>query len=316
MKDAVMKIANFPCLVMCVVLPVCVLQAEEAKVVTPEVSGARGFGYLNDICKIGPRISGSAGMIKQQQLIVHHFKKLGAQVAEQNFDAPHPLSGEPVRMKNLVISWHPEQKERILLCCHYDTRPFPDQDPRNPRGRFIGANDGASGVALFMEMAHHIKALDVPYGIDMLLFDGEELVFRRGDKYFLGSEYFATEYRDNPPAHKYKYGVLVDMIAGKPLRLYYERNSLKYAPQVTQSVWQAAADKKNRAFVPRARHEVLDDHIPLNEIAKIPTTDLIDFDYRYWHTTADSPRNCSAKSLESVAEVLLYWIQVLPGLNE
>ena len=88
-------------------------------------------------------------------------------------------------MKNLVISWHPEKKERILLCCHYDTRPFPDQDRRNPRGRFIGANDGASGVALFMEMAHHIKTLELPLGLDMVLFDGEELVFKRGDKYFL-----------------------------------------------------------------------------------------------------------------------------------
>ncbi|MDB4786664.1 M28 family peptidase [Planctomycetaceae bacterium] len=313
-----MKIANFPCLVVCVILSLylSLLHAEDSKVATPDVNGARGFGYLKTICEIGPRISGSAGMIKQQQLIVDHFRKLGAQVAEQSFDAPHPLSGEPVRMKNMVISWHPEQKDRILLCCHYDTRPFPDQDRRNPRGRFIGANDGASGVALFMEMAHHIKALDVAYGVDMVLFDGEELVFNRGDKYFLGSEYFATEYRDNPPAHKYKCGVLVDMIAGKPLRLYYERNSLKYAPKVTQSVWKAAADKRNRAFVPRARHEVLDDHIPLNEIAKIPTTDLIDFDYRYWHTTADAPQNCSAKSLESVADVLLYWIQVLPGLRE
>jgi len=292
------------------------LVAEEQDVLAPEVNGARGFGYLNTICDIGPRISGSAGMKKQQELIVSHFKELGAQVGEQDFDAPHPLSGEPVRMKNLVISWHPEKKERILLCCHYDTRPFPDQDRRNPRGRFIGANDGASGVALFMEMAHHIKTLELPLGLDMVLFDGEELVFKRGDKYFLGSEYFATQYRDNPPDHQYKYGVLVDMIAGKRLKLYYERNSLKYARDVTASVWKAAAEKKNRAFVARARHEVLDDHIPLNEIAKIPTTDLIDFDYPYWHTTADAPQNCSAQSMKSVADVLLYWIQVLPGLEK
>ena len=302
---------------LCLVLPFLVreLRADENPVKTPEVNAARAFGYLTDICEIGPRISGSGGMKKQQEVISNHFKQLGATVTEQEFDAPHPLNGQPVRMKNLIVSWLPEKKERILLCCHYDTRPFPDQDRRNPRGRFIGANDGASGVALFMEMGHHMKDLDLPFGVDMVFFDAEELVFRRGDKYFLGSEYFAIQYRDNPPAYTYQYGVLVDMIAGKPLRLYYERNSIKYAPKVTQSVWKAAGEMGNRAFVKRARHEVLDDHIPLNEIAKIPTTDLIDFDYKYWHTTGDAPKNCSARSLQSVAEVLLYWIQVLPDLK-
>jgi len=291
------------------------LRAEDKSVKSPEVNASRAFGYLTDICDIGPRISGSGGMKRQQEVIVEHFKELGATITEQDFDAPHPLNGQPVRMKNLIVSWQPDKKERILLCCHYDTRPFPDQDRRNPRGRFIGANDGASGVALFMEMGHHMKDIDTPYGIDMVFFDGEELVFRRGDKYFLGSEHFATQYRDNPPAHTYKYGVLVDMIAGKPLRIYYERNSIKYAPKVTQSVWKAAGEVGNRAVVKRARHEVLDDHIPLNEIAKIPTTDLIDFDYKYWHTTGDAPENCSAQSLHSMAEVLLYWVQTLPGLE-
>ncbi|MBD3676766.1 MAG: M28 family peptidase [Planctomycetaceae bacterium] len=292
-----------------------VLIAQDQEVKSPGVNATRAFGYLNDICDIGPRISGSGGMKKQQEVIINHFKELGATITEQEFDAPHPLSGQPVRLKNLIVSWHPEKKERILLCCHYDTRPFPDQDRRNPRGRFIGANDGASGVALFMEMGHHMNDLDLSYGVDMVFFDGEELVFRRGDKYFLGSEHFATQYRDNKPDHTYKFGVLVDMIAGKPLRLYYERNSLKYAPKVTQSVWMAAEKVGNRAFIKRARHEVLDDHIPLNEIADIPTTDLIDFDYQYWHTTGDAPRNCSSRSLQSVAEVLLYWIQATPGLK-
>jgi hypothetical protein len=285
--------------------------AEEAKqpLVKPEVDGRRAYDYLTEICKIGTRVSGTAGMARQQQMMVQHFSDLDADISFQSFDVAHPATGEPVRMKNMIVSWHPEAKERILLCCHYDTRPFPDRDPRDPRGVFVGANDGASGVALYMEMANHIKKLDLPYGVDMVFFDGEELVYNRGDKYFLGSEHFAKEYRDNPPEHRYICGVLVDMIADRQLQLYYEKNSVKHAPEVARSVWKAAAELKQRAFVSRERHEVLDDHIPLNEIAKIPTCDLIDFDYAYWHTTSDVPRNCSPRSLESVGNVLLYWLQ-------
>jgi len=292
--------------------------AEEAgqKTVQPEVDSRRAYDYLVQICKIGPRVSGTAGMSRQQQMMVQHFSKLEGEISFQSFDVAHPLSGEPVRMKNMIVSWNPKAKERILLCCHYDTRPFPDRDPRNPRGIFLGANDGASGVALYMEMAHHIKQLDLPYGVDMVFFDGEELVYRPTDKYFLGSEYFAKQYRDNPPEHRYVCGVLVDMIADRSLQLYYETNSLKYAPAVTKSVWEAAAELKARAFKSEQRHEVRDDHIPLNEIAKIPTCDLIDFDYRFWHTMADEPRNCSPRSLETVANVLLYWLQHPPDLGK
>lgn len=285
--------------------------AKEAqqKRVKPDVNARRAYDYLTEICKIGTRVSGTAGMARQQQLMVQHFTDLDADISFQAFDVAHPVTGEPVRMKNMIVSWHPETTERILLCCHYDTRPFPDRDRRNPRGVFVGANDGASGVALFMEMGHHIKGLNLPYGVDMVFFDGEELVYNPEDKYFLGSEHFAQDYRDNPPKHRYICGVLVDMIADRQLQLYYEKNSMKFAPEVTQSIWKAATALRERSFRAHVKHEVRDDHIPLNEIAKIPTCDLIDFDYPHWHTTADVPANCSFRSLESVANVLLYWLQ-------
>ena len=89
-------------------------------------------------------------MQQQQELLKAHFEKLGGRVTLQEFDARHPLDGSSVPLANLIVEWHPERKERILLCCHYDTRPFPDEDPVNPRGVFVGANDGASGTALLM----------------------------------------------------------------------------------------------------------------------------------------------------------------------
>lgn len=148
----------------------------------------RAFGYLEDICKLGPRSSDSKGMTKQQELLDTHFTKLGAEVRLQEFDTPHPTKGGPVRMKNLIVSWDPQAKERVLLCCHYDTRPFPDRDQFRPKGTFLGANDGGSGVALFMELGHSLPAIQPTFGVDMVFFDGEEFIFQRdGGKFFWGA---------------------------------------------------------------------------------------------------------------------------------
>ena len=276
------------------------------------VDGKRALQYLQRVCDIGPRVSGTDGMLKQQQLIIDHFSKLGCEIKSQTFDVNHPVNGTPVRMTNLVVSWNPTAKERVLLCCHYDTRPFPDRDFLKPRGTFIGANDGASGVALFMEMAHHMKAIRPRYGVDMVFFDGEELVFRNGDKYFYGSEYFAKWLRDKPPEYRYVCGVVVDMIADKKLELYYEHGSLRMAGKVTRSIWATAKRLGVKEFIEKAKHEVSDDHLALNQIAGVPTCDIIDFDYSPWHTTRDIPSACSADSLQKVARVLLAWLQDVP----
>lgn len=279
---------------------------------TPVPDAQRAFKYLVEICDIGPRISGTEGMQKQQEIIQRHFEEIGARVQFQEFDAAHPQTGNPVRMRNIIVSWHPESTQRVLLCCHYDTRPWPDRERLeiNRRKPFIGANDGASGVALFMELAHLMRSIKPRYGVDFVMFDGEELVYDRNDKYFLGSEYFATQYRDQPPKHRYVAGVLVDMIAGKNMNLFYERNSLKYASHVTRSVWSTAQELRVSEFIPRRKHEVRDDHLPLNEIARIPTTDVIDFDFPYWHTRNDVPAACSGKSMSRVGRVLLRWLEV------
>ncbi|TWT57086.1 Peptidase family M28 [Thalassoglobus neptunius] len=275
------------------------------------INGQRAFGYLKQICDLGPRYSGSEGMEKQQELLQEHFSKLGGLVGFQDFDATHPQSGEPVRMRNLIVSWHPERRDRIIVCCHYDTRPFPDREPLeiNRTKPFIGANDGGSGVALLMELGNHMAVLPNRLGIDFVFFDGEELVYKEGDKYFLGSEHFAQQYHDKPPRnHRYVKGVLVDMIAQRELNVYYERNSLRYAPKVTRSIWATAKRVGATQFHARAKHEIRDDHLPLNQIAKIPTSVIIDFDYPYWHTRNDLPAACSPKSLYTVGLVVLAWL--------
>jgi hypothetical protein len=281
----------------------------------PRPDAKRAFGYLTQICALGSRTSGTTGMEQQQELLTQHFTSLGATVSLQSFDAAHPQTGMPVRMANLIVSWHPAATERVLLCCHYDTRPFPDREPveANRKKLFVGANDGGSGVALFMELAHHLRQIKPTYGVDMVFFDGEELVYSDPrDKYFLGSEYFATQYRDAPPAHRYVCGMLVDMIGDRDLHIFQEKHSLYYAPEVTRSVFEVARRLGVREFIARRKHDVRDDHLPLNEIAGIPTCDLIDFDYPHWHTRNDLPAACSGASLAKVGRVLLAWLEQVP----
>ncbi|MGQ0633496.1 MAG: M28 family peptidase [Planctomycetaceae bacterium] len=275
----------------------------------------RAHEFLVQVCRFGARHSGSEGMERQQQYLSDYFTRLGGGVKFQSFDAPHPESGRPVRMSNLLVTWHPDAKDRVLVCCHYDTRPLPDRDS-NPNlireGKFIGANDGGSGVALLMELGRHMREIKPTYGVDFAFFDGEELVYGENDEYFLGSKHFAQEYRNHPPEHKYVYGVLIDMVGDKNLQLYQEAHSLRYAPQLTHSIWRTAKRLGVKEFIGKQRHEVNDDHLPLNRIAKIPTCDLIDFDFPHWHTTRDVPANCSGESLAKVGRVLLAWLQEVP----
>jgi len=279
--------------------------------------GQASYEVLKAICDIGPRPSGSAGMAAQQKMLTRIFTDLGGRVSLQQFEVRHPVDGSAVTMSNMIVQWHPERAEKILLCAHYDTRPYPDADPVRPRGRFIGANDGASGAALLCALGQHMPELESRYGVDFVLFDGEEFIFdRRRDTYFLGSTYFARQYVAEKPKFSYKYGVLLDMVADRNLNLYMEKNSIRYARPIVLDIWNTARKLGVTEFIQRSRHEVRDDHLPLNNIAKIPTCDIIDFDYprpgarqSYWHTESDIPENCSAESLAKVGWVLLEWLK-------
>jgi hypothetical protein len=272
--------------------------------------GTRALADLTKLCEFGPRPSGSEAMKKQQDFLEKHFTGLGATVVRQTFPVRHPVDGSRVDMVNLVIQWRPETKERYLLCAHYDTRPYPDRDPANPRGRFVGANDGASGTAVLMELGRSIKELTGKNGVDFVLFDGEELVFTERDEYFLGSTYFARAYRGRPPAYRYRQGVLLDMVGDGNLRIRQEQNSIRLARYVVGDVWGAAARLGVREFETALGPIVRDDHLPLNEIAGIRTCDVIDFEYPYWHTEADTPDKCSADSLEKVGKTAYEWLRV------
>jgi hypothetical protein len=275
----------------------------------------RAYRYLQQICAIGTRISGSPGMVQQQQLLAQHFKQFGGEVTLQKFQADNPLGGPKVPMANMIVRWQPERTDRILICTHYDTRPLPDRDPdpvQRKQGVFLGANDGGSGTALFMELAHTMGDLPSKYGVDFVLFDGEELVYDDSrDPYFVGSTYFAQQYVAKEPANKYRWGVLLDMVGDTSLQVFEEQHSVAWhdTRPLVNEIWATANRIGVKEFVPRARYDIRDDHLPLRNIAKIPTCDLIDFDYPAWHTTEDTPQRCSGTSLVKVGSVLLEWLK-------
>jgi hypothetical protein len=270
----------------------------------------RAMTYLDAVCKIGPRVSGTPGMKKQQELLQRHFEGLGGKVTFQRFTARQRSQRQPVEMANLVVTWHPERPRRALLCSHYDTRPLADEEPDRRRWQepFISANDGGSGVALLMELGHHVKGLKADVGVDFVFFDGEEYIFDRDrDDYFFGSEHFARDYEQGRPKHRYVGAVLLDMVGGKDARFPVEQNSWFQAAGLAQQIWQIAAEQKCAAFVNEMGPAVRDDHLALNK-ARIPAVDVIDFSYPHWHRLSDVPANCAGESLAQVARVLSAWL--------
>jgi glutaminyl-peptide cyclotransferase len=279
--------------------------------------GARAYGYLKRLCAIGPRPSGSAGMKTQQRLLAEYLPKLHGQVEFQRFRARDPRDRSWAPMANLIVRWHPQRAERILLCAHYDTLPYPLRDPMNPRGTFVGANDNASGVAVLMELARDMAKLESRYGVDFVFLDGEEYIFDERDPLFLGSEFFAEQYareqRERRPPYHYRWGVLLDMVGAVNLQLPEEGNSAWWRdtrPLLAQ-IWGTAARLGVREFVPKKADEVDDDHIVLHNTGHIPCIDVIQplADYPPWHTQGDTPDKCSPLSLAKVGWVIREWLK-------
>ncbi len=203
-----------------------------------------------------------------------------------------------------------------LLSLRYAAISRPGQG--RSHGYLSGANDGASGVGLLCELARYLPELNSEYGVDLVCLDGEEFVYQaRRDPLFLGSTHFARQYVADPESARYSAGVLVDMVGDKDLTLFQEKNSWRYAQSITRQIWKVAADLEISEFIPRRKYEIRDDHLPLNEIARIPTCDIIDFDYPkgrenvYWHTRQDTPDKCSADSLAKVCTVLVAWLRII-----
>jgi glutaminyl-peptide cyclotransferase len=277
----------------------------------------RALKYVKQFCDIGPRISASEGMKKQQEIIEKHFKDLGATVTRQEFKAKQHSRKAETDMVNIIISWNPDKARRVMICTHYDTRPIADQEANrnNWNKPFVSANDGTSGVAFLMEIGNHMKDLKCEFGVDFVLFDGEEYVFETdrlggGDKYFLGSDYFADEYTKSKDKRKFRYdaAILLDLFAGKDAELKVEQNSFGGAPKLVEQVWNVAKAVGAKSFKYEPGPDVQDDHLALLR-AGIPAVDLIDFEYAHWHKLSDTADKISGTQMAEVSKVLTVWMQ-------
>ncbi len=272
-----------------------------------QFDGRRAFVYLEKQVAFGPRNPGSEGHRRCLEYLVKEMKCLADSVRLQSFDYQDMEAKKSFKLTNVIASFNPRAQKRIFFAAHWDTRPRADYDKKENRNTPIpGANDGASGVAILLELAQQLKMQPPQIGVDLILFDGEDYG-REGhlENYFLGSRYFA-EHNNN---YRPKYGILLDMVGDAQLNLPREAYSYKYLPQVVDKVWNLARNLGYSEFEDRTGNFIDDDHVVLIKHG-IPCIDIIDFAYpdqthRYWHTLQDTPDKCSARSLETVGQVML-----------
>jgi len=278
-------------------------------VTIPVFNGERSFGFLVKQTSFGPRNPNSDGHRKCLIYLVNELRGLADDVLVQEFRHVG-YNGENLELANIIASFNREMKERILLCAHWDTRPRAEHDEDKSRRSepILGANDGASGVAVLLEIATLMKQTRPAIGVDIVLFDGEDYG-REGDyaSYLLGSRHFALNIH---PDSLHRFGILLDMVGDTFLDIGKEGNSIKFAPDIVNMVWSKARELGFSEFLDEVNPPVYDDHLPLNEIG-IKTIDLIDFNYpdqtnRYWHTHQDIPEHCSPRSLEAVGTVVTH----------
>lgn len=268
----------------------------------PQFDADRAFQLLVMQTNLGPRVPGSSAWQEFQSLARGFFDSLGVTYETQPFTYPDYLRGDTVDLVNWIVHVNPGKSDRVLLGAHYDSRPRADYDPDTTlRDQPIpGANDGASGTAVLMHLCELMAASPPDAGVDLVFFDGEDYgPPGRNDQYLLGSTHYASNYNGD-----YDFGIVIDMIGDSDLDIYREVFSDRYVKDIDDLVWSTAARLGIPAFIDSLKYEVIDDHLPLIS-GGIPTIDVIDFDYPYWHTHADTPDKCSPASLAAVGRVLL-----------
>jgi hypothetical protein len=272
----------------------------------PGFDAERAFAYLERQVAYGPRVPGSVGHRRQLEWMRELLRARADTLIEQRF-THRTARGEWLQLTNLWAQFLPELEERLLLVAHWDTRPTADR-AEDPAARALpvpGANDGASGTAVLLELAALLGTRPPPIGVDLLLTDGEDYGPGEGDM-FLGAKHFAAHL---PAGYAPRAAVVLDMVADRSPRFVVEGYSAHLAPAVVRRVWDAAAALGyGDVFVREAGDEIADDHLPLNA-AGIPAALVIDFEYgpgnRYWHTPDDVPQHTSARTLGIVGAVMV-----------
>ncbi|HEY0866912.1 MAG TPA: M28 family peptidase [Fimbriimonas sp.] len=278
----------------------------EDKIPAVKFDKTRAWDHLTRQVAFGPRVPGTTAHSNCRDYLLAEFKKHTDNARLQEFKHTWSQDNRQYTMWNIIgeQNWQ-NATTRVTLYAHWDSRPTADQEfDEEKRAQPVpGANDGASGVAVLLELMRSLKEQNPKVGIQYVLTDGEDL----GpfiNEMLLGAAHFAK----NPPDPKPDYGILLDMIGDKDLRVPMERNSYRYAPKLMDALYaHAKAVGLSKTFPAVPGETIVDDHMPLNEVG-MPTIDLIDFTYEPWHTLEDTPDKCSPDSLLKVGALLETWL--------
>jgi len=266
--------------------------------------GSAAYRYAGAQVAFGPRVPGTPAAKRAGDWIIAEMKKRADTVVVQAFDYK-TASGKVIPMRNILARFRPELTERILYLTHWDSRPVSESAATEAEKKMPvpGANDGASGVGMFVALADVLKKNKPNVGVDLLFTDGEDY----GDfgppavDVLVGAEYFAKHLPS--PGYQPLFGVLWDMIGDSDLRIPQEGNSVDHAPEVVQKIWDLAAELGHAdVFVNENQGSITDDHIPLLT-AGLRVVDIIDINYPPHHTPQDTMDKISAKSLGIVGDV-------------
>jgi len=279
-------------------------------IVVPRFDGDSALAMVRVQVGFGPRIPGSSAHRRCGDWVMAALQERGLQVVEQK-ESLTMHDGKVFELRNIVGVFRPQSPRRMVLAAHWDTRPFADMDVDNPKARMDGANDGASGVAVLLELARHLDSLPSDWGIDLVFFDLEDYgVPEVADSYAIGSQVWSR--RPHVAGYRAQRGVLLDMVGAADARFCWEGHSLQFAPDWTRAIWQrAGALGYGDLFVPVPCQPVTDDHYYVNTLAGIPMVDIIDLRNEgtgfppHWHTRNDQLNVISPRTMTAVGQTLL-----------
>lgn len=281
-------------------------------------NGDSALACIKRQVSFGPRIPGTPENARCRDYIVGQLTRHGGKNIRVQHGEAEAYTGDRFKIGNVMASFGPDIKKRVLLAAHFDTRPWADSDPdrANRKTPVTGANDGASGVAVLLEMARLFASATPPVGVDMLFVDAEDYGKATGltsndESWCLGTQYWAAHCPYAPDSLP-RYAILFDMVGGSGAKFHREQFSDHYARNIVDKIWSAAARSGyGEQFVNETGGAVIDDHVFLNNCG-IPAIDIIESKNEMtgtfpptWHTVNDTPANISPSSLEAVGQTVI-----------
>ncbi len=290
------------------------------QVIVPDFNADSAYSYIEVQLAFGPRVPGSDAHTQCARYLENKMKDYADTVIVQAFKA-RAFNGEVLRGKNIIASFDPENKKRMLLSAHWDSRPFADHDPDVEVHNIPidGANDGASGVGVLIEMARQFSMQSPSIGVDIILFDLEDYGPPQGAQNYAGEDFWGLGsqfWSNNPHKTNYRarYGILLDMVGVKDATFMQEGFSMMYAPTKVKKVWDMAEKLGYEKHFPREKGGyITDDHYYVNTIIDIPTINIIHLNpesingsfFPHWHTLNDNLDHIDKNTLGIVGEVVL-----------